>query len=102
MKGPIYIGNVKMAPTSTREEPWRFVNLREAAALSSITRQVIWCCIGPDPDLFRVYPGGRIEDFTLWLDTPHAKRRLARRSEVPAPDPEPDGSPIENEKRGGG
>jgi len=81
----IYIGNVKMTPLSSREDPYRFDNLVDAAAFSRITNSIVWCCIGPEPDLFRVHPGGRIEDWTRWLDTPQAKARLARKkAEVPA------------------
>jgi hypothetical protein len=81
----IYIGNVRLTPLSSREDPYRFENLTDALEFTRILRSWVWCCIGPEPDLFRVYPGGRIEDWTIWLGTPQAKARLARKkSEVPA------------------
>jgi hypothetical protein len=74
----IHISRVRPTPRSSREQPYRFENLLDAAAYSRITRVTVWCVIGPDPDLFRVYPGGRIEDYTLWLETPQAKALLGR------------------------
>lgn len=57
----IYIGNVKMTPNPTPEEPWGFQSLAEAQAFATISYRYIWAAIAFDHEhVYQVFPGGRI------------------------------------------
>lgn len=77
----IYIGNVKMTPRSTREDPWRFKSLDEAIAFSRISFKTVWAFVDKcDEDehpgrTFRIYPGGRVEDWTEALKATKKRRK---------------------------
>jgi hypothetical protein len=64
LKTCVHVTNVKMEH-STREKPFRFNDLTDAIAFSRISGRILYCVIGPEVDFFRVYPGGRVEDWTL-------------------------------------
>jgi hypothetical protein len=57
----IAIGNVRITPASTREDPYLFEDLVDAAAFSRMTGCVIWAICSFDPNLYQVFPGGRTE-----------------------------------------
>jgi hypothetical protein len=58
----IYIGHVKMTPPSTPENPWLFPRLGDAREFAFVADRIIWAGIPGDPgNVYRIYPGGRIE-----------------------------------------
>jgi hypothetical protein len=59
----ISIGNVRLTPPSTREDPYLFEDLVDAAVLSRITGSEIWAICSFDSNLYRIYPGGRTESY---------------------------------------
>lgn len=59
----IYIGNVRMEPRSTRETPYLFGRLQEAREFSLITGHAIYAAIPGDSAIYRVWPGGRLEQY---------------------------------------
>lgn len=62
---PVPIQCVWMTPTSTRTEPWRFIDAATAAQFSLITYRAIWACFDDVPAfVYRFYPGGRTERWT--------------------------------------
>lgn len=68
-----YIGNVKMRPQSTREDPWKFLSITDACAFARISSRPVWATISDaDDSVFRVYPGGRVEQWA-----PRGKRPFA-------------------------
>ncbi|HXI41619.1 MAG TPA: hypothetical protein VNH83_16675 [Bryobacteraceae bacterium] len=73
-----HITNVQLSPKPYQETPFRFQDLTDAVTFSRITRRMLWVVIGPDVDLFRVYPGGRVEDWS------EPARRQAEKAKVPA------------------
>jgi hypothetical protein len=79
--GVIYIGNVKMTPRSSQSDTYRFMSIDDAIAFSRITRTTIWAFVDKcDEDehpgrTFRIYPGGRIEDWTDALERSKNRRK---------------------------
>jgi hypothetical protein len=61
--GPIYIGNVKMSPRCTREKPWLFESLDDAYLFAKISGRPVWAVDVCLPNLYRIYPGGRVESY---------------------------------------
>jgi hypothetical protein len=60
----LYIGNVKMSPRSTREAPWMFARLSDAREFALISFRYVWAVVPEKPDtVYRVWPGGRVEEY---------------------------------------
>lgn len=86
---PIHIQHVQTVQVNTRDTPWKFEALCDAVAYSVATFKTIWALVANHNEVrfFRVYPGGRIEDHSLWWNLEMAKHGMA-----------PDGTRLERKK----
>lgn len=72
--GPAHhITRIKVDPESTREKPWKFQCLGDAIDFARITMRKVWVTVGPDVDLFEVWPGGRINDWSKAIEHLNAR-----------------------------
>lgn len=80
----IYIGNVKILPASSLEDPWRFKSLDDAQIASRILDRSIYAAVIGENSVWRIYPGGRTEHYSEKAVMALSRRKQCRRGEAGA------------------